>query len=312
MTSPPAPLRQQSITPGTWALMALLALIWGGSFTANRGAVGEVGVFTTVAFRVGGAALLLWAVVLARHLRVPGGWRTIAAFGAMGVLNNVIPFTLIVWGQTHIPSGLASILNGATAIFTVALAPLFFADERLTAQRALGVLIGFAGVAVTIGLGALAALDLTSLAQLAVLAATLSYAVAGIFARKALKGLAPEVSAAGMLTGAAAVMIPLALWREGPPPLRYSPAAWASLLYLAAVASSLAYFLYYEVLRRAGAGNLSIVTLMIPPAAVLLGRFFFGEALKTSAYLGFALLALGLLLLDGRLGRRTRRTEESA
>ncbi len=284
--------------------MALLALLWGGSFAANRAALGEVGVLTTVAFRVFGGAAALWVWILWRRLPLPPLNRAPALI-VMGLLNNVIPFTLIVWGQGHIPSGLASILNAATAIFTVLLAGLFFADERLSREKTFGVALGFAGVVLVIGRSAFSALDLTSLGQIAILAATLSYALAGLFARRWLQGIRPEVSAAGMLTGSALIIAPAALWQEGLPSLAYSAAAWGGLAYLALMASALAYVLFYAVLRLAGAGNLSLVTLMIPPVSVLLGALLFGERLQGNAYAGFAALALGLLLIDGRLGRKS-------
>ncbi len=165
--------------------------------------------------------------------------------------------------------------------------------------------LGFAGVVLVIGRSAFSALDLTSLGQIAILAATLSYALAGLFARRWLQGIRPEVSAAGMLTGSALIIAPAALWQEGLPSLAYSAAAWGGLAYLALMASALAYVLFYAVLRLAGAGNLSLVTLMIPPVSVLLGALLFGERLQGNAYAGFAALALGLLLIDGRLGRKS-------
>jgi len=294
--------------------MGLLGLIWGGSFTANHAALAEVPVFTTVAFRVTGAALCLWAAIAILRLPVPKSPRTFLAFAVMGVLNNVIPFSLIVWGQSHIPSGLASILNASTAIFTVVLATFVLADERLTPTKAIGALIGLMGVIVVIGPSALASFDLTSLGQIAVLGASTSYAFASIFARFFLTGLRPEVSAAGMLSGAALVMVPVALWHDGAPSLHYGVETWAALAYLALVASAFAYMLYYVVLRLAGAGNLSLVTLIVAPVSVVLGALFYGEALHPSAYAGFALLAVGLLTIDGRLHRRPARPapQESA
>jgi drug/metabolite transporter (DMT)-like permease len=304
---------QQQMTPRAWALLLLLALIWGGSFLSNRAALAEVGVLTTVAFRVAGASLALWAYIWARGLPVPRDARYLGLFLTMGFLNNVIPFTLIVWGQTRVESGLASILNAATAIFTVLLTALLFPDERMTARKAIGVGLGFLGVALAMGLTHLGALDPRSLGQLAILGAALSYAAAAAFARVAVRGLRPEVSAAGMLTGASVVMVPLALFIEGPPNLDYAPATWAALAYLAFAASALAYLLYYAVLQAAGAGNLSLVTLLIPPIAIVLGAAVYGEALHVTAYLGFGLLALGLLILDGRIGGKPRpRVEETA
>ena len=303
---------QQNLSPRAWALLLLLALIWGGSFLSNRAALEEVGVLTTVAFRVGGAAIVLWGWIFWRGLALPGG-RHAGRFLIMGLLNNVIPFTLIVWGQTQVESGLAAILNAATAIFAVLLSALVFDDERLTPRKGVGVTLGFIGVAMAMGVGHLFALDPRSLGQIAILGASVSYACAAAYGRVALKGLRPEVSAAGMLTGAALVMIPLALWREGTPTLDYTPATWAALLYLALMASALAYLLYYAVLQVAGAGNLGLVTLLIPPFAIALGALVYGEALPLTAYLGFAVLALGLLILDGRIApKRPARTQESA
>ncbi|MFN6951978.1 MAG: DMT family transporter, partial [Albidovulum sp.] len=265
------PVTQQKLTPRAWGLLLLLALIWGASFLSNRAALAEVGVLTTVAFRVTGAAVALWAYIGWRRLAVPRGGRALALFLAMGLLNNVIPFTLIVWGQTRVDSGLAAILNAATAIFAVVLSAGIFPDERMTARRALGVMLGFLGVVLAMGPGQLVAFDPRSLGQLAILGAALSYAAAAAFARIAARGLGPEVSAAGMLTGAAVIMVPLSLYVEGTPSLSYGAATWAALAYLAFAASALAYLLYYAVLQVAGAGNLSLVTLLIPPIAIALG-----------------------------------------
>lgn len=298
---------QKSLSPRAWAELMLLALIWGGSFLSNRIALNEVGVFTTVAFRCAGACLILWLWVALRGYALPRAPKTWAAFLLMGMLNNAIPFSLITWGQLTIPSGLAAILNAATAIFGVLVASLLFRDERLTGRRLAGVGIGFAGVITVIGPEALSRLDLTSWAQLALVAAALSYAVAGAYARKATVGLRPQIAAAGMLTGSSLVMIPLALLTEGVPGLHHGPAIWGALFYLAAVSTAFAYLLYYRVLGMAGAGNVSLVTLMVAPVAVLLGALVLNEALPLRAYGGFALLALGLVVIDGRAVRRFSR-----
>lgn len=296
---PQAP--QTRINRQSWLNMALLALIWGGSFLSIRVALEEVGVLTTVAFRVGLAALALWAFVLARGLAVPRGARWIAACLLLGVFNNIVPFCLIVWGQTHIPSGLAGILNASNVMFSVGLAALFFPDERLTARKTLGIAIGLAGVALTIGPGLLTLLDPTSLGQLAILGASLSYSVSAVYSRHALGHVRPEVVAAGMLTVSSLVMLPAAIWVEGPPALHYLPQTWAALLYISLISSAFAYILFYRVLLTAGAGNVSLVTLLIAPVAVVLGALTYGEALPPSAYLGLVLLAGGMLVIDGRL-----------
>jgi len=309
------PRPQTSISPRAWVYMGLLALLWGCAFPATRTALNEVGVLTTVAFRVAGGAMALWIVIFLRGLPVRGGWRIMLVFAVMGLLNNVVPWSLIVWGQQHIPSGLAAILNASTAIFTVLLASLAFADERLTSRKIIGVLLGLSGVIVVMGVSALTALDLTSLSQLAILAASLCYGCAGIFARRFMVGQPPEVAAAGMLSASSVVMIPMAIHTEGLPSTHYLPVTWAALVYLGVVGSALAFLCYYRALRLAGAGNVSLVTLMIAPVSVVLGALMFDEALNLSDYAGFLLLALGLLVIDGRLDRwlfKTAQVSESA
>ena len=293
--------QQRMISPKAWALLAVLALIWGGSFVANRAALAELGVATTVAFRVGGAALVLWVYIGARGLPVPRGAQWLKTCLVLGTLNNVVPFCLIVWGQTHIQSGLAGILNATTTVFTVVLAAFVYPDERLTARKAFGVAIGLAGVVATIGPQALSHLDITSLGQLAILGAALSYTLAGIYGRRALSGIRPEVGAAGMLTVSSAIMIVAALTLDGAPSLAYLPQTWAALGYLALLSSALAYILFYRILQLAGAGNLSLVTMLIAPVAVVMGAVIYHEHLPVTAYLGLLLLALGMAVIDGRI-----------
>ena len=293
------PVPQRRLTLTNWGLLFLLALIWGGSFTANHVALAQWPVASVVAFRVSLAAAVLWAYIAATGLAVPKGWRFRRDALILGIFNNVVPFSLIVWGQTHIPSGLAGILNSSTALFSVLVASLAFPDERLGLRRLTGVLVGLAGVAVVIGPDALTHLDLTSLGQLAVLGAGLSYALSAAYGRHALKGVRPEVGAAAMLTASALIMLPASLILDGLPPIPTKETLTA-LLYLALLASAVAYRLFYTILQAAGAGNLGLVTLLLAPIAVLLGATFFGEALPPAAFLGLALLTLGMAVIDGR------------
>ncbi|TDK47375.1 DMT family transporter [Antarcticimicrobium luteum] len=295
---------QKSISPRAWAELSLLGLIWGASFLTMRIALNEIPVLTVVLHRVFWAMLVLWAVVFAMRLPVPRAPRVWAAFLMMGLLNNVIPFGLMTWGQLHIESGLTAILNATTAIFGVIVAALVFADERLTWRRGVGVAIGFAGVTLAIGAGQLTAFDPRSMAQLAVLGGTLSYALASSWARSKLGGLAPQVAAAGMLTGSTLVLLPAAWVIDGPVELTLAPATWGAIGYYALAGTAGAYLLYYRVLGMAGSGNLMLVTLIIPPVAIVLGALVLGEALSPSAFGGFALLALGLLIVNGKIGRR--------
>jgi len=294
----------KDISGTAWGLLLGLGAIWGASFLSIRIALDEIGFLTSVLHRTGWAMLGLWAYVALRRLAVPLTARVWIGFLGMGLLNNVIPFSLMAWGQLTIESGLTSILNAATAIFGVLLAALFLADERLTTRKLLGVCTGFAGVVTAIGWDALTSFSLRSVAQLAVIAGTLSYAVAGIWARKMLGGLAPEVAAAGMLTGSTLMIAPLAVIYEGPVSLALQPVTWAAIGYYSLIATAGAYMLYYRILALAGSGNLMLVTLLIPPVAIVLGAVVLGEALPLRAYAGFAVLAAGLLILDGRLFKR--------
>ncbi len=294
---------QKSISARAWAELLLLGAIWGGSFLSIRVALNEVPVLTTVLHRTGWAMIFLWGVVWFARIPLPRDARTWGAFLVMGLLNNVIPFGLMTWGQLHIETGLTSILNAATAIFGVVVAAALFADEQLTLRRGLGVGIGFLGVAIAIGLDAFARFDLRSGAQLAVLAGALSYAFASAWARRFLGHLPPQLAAAGMLTGSTAILLPATLWIDGAPTLALQPVTWLAIAYYALIATAGAYLLYYRVLAMAGSGNLMLVTLLIPPVAMTLGALVLGETLAPRAYAGFALLALGLLIVNGTIGK---------
>lgn len=302
--------QQMTLSAKTWAALILLAMIWGASFLSIRIALDEIGPLTSVAHRTFWAMLVLWLVVAVMRLPIPRDPAVWMAFLIMGLLNNVIPFGLMAWGQLHIETGLTSILNAATAVFGVITAAIFFADERLSLRKAIGVTLGFIGVATVIGLENLRNFDLQSLAQLAVLGGTISYALASVWGRKTLSGLSPQVAAAGMLTGSTLVTLPLALLVEGPIKFDLAPVTLIAIGYYAVIATAGAYLLYYYVLARAGSGNLMLVTLLITPFAILLGALVLDEALSPNVYGGFALLALGLAVLDGRLLRRRRKSPQ--
>jgi drug/metabolite transporter (DMT)-like permease len=288
-----------------WAMVLALSVLWGGSFFFVGVAVAELPPLTIVALRVGLAALALNLAVLASGRRMPGGARTWATFLAMGVLNNVIPFSLIVWGQTQIASGLASILNATTPLFTVLIAHALTRDERMSAGRLGGAIVGFAGVAVMIGPDALRGLGADVLAQLAILGASLSYAFAGVFGRRfAHEGVAPLIAASGQVTASALVLAPLALAVETPWTLPLPEAeVWGAVVGLALLSTALAYLLYFRILARVGATNLLVVTFLIPVSAIALGGTVLGERLTPLHFAGLALIGLGLALIDGRLSR---------
>ena len=299
-----ASMTSQTLSATAWIMLLALAAVWGGSFFFAEVALAEVGPFTIVLHRVFWAVPALGAVLWWKGLRPPMGLKVWGAYGVMGALNNVIPFSLIVWGQTQIEGGLASILNATTAVFGAVIAGLCLADERLTPPKLLGAALGLAGVAAIMGPSAASGLDPRNAGQIAILGAAVSYSFASVWGKTALRGLSPEVNAFGMLTASAAFMMPLVIFTEGIPDFSLSAGVWASLLGLSWLATALAYLLYFGILIRAGAANLMLVTLMIPPFAVGLGWMFLEEQPGAEAFAGFALIALGLTVTDGRLFRR--------
>ena len=297
---------QKSLSGRAWAEMMLLAMIWGGSFLSIRVALDEITPLTSVAHRTTWAMLVLWIVIAAMRIPLPRDPKIWFSFLVMGLLNNVIPFTLMAWGQLHIESGLTSILNAFTAVVGVVVASLFFADERITLRKGIGVILGFFGVAVAIGLDNFRSFDLRSMAQLAVIGGTVAYAIAGVWARKRLVGMPPQMAAAGMLTGSTVIMLPLVYFIEGPLTFDLQPRTMLAIGYYAIIATAFAYLLYYRVLAMAGSGNLMLVTLLVAPLAITLGAVVLEEKLGANAYLGFGILALGLIILDGRVWKALR------
>lgn len=292
-----------------WALVVILSILWGGSFFFVEVAVSALAPLTVVALRVGLAALALNLLVLTMGQKLPRQRSLWLAFFTMGLLNNMVPFTLIAWSQTHVSSGLASILNATTPFFTVLAAHYLTRDEKITQTRLWGIALGFAGVVVMIGVGALAGFGADTMAQLAVLIAAIAYACAGIFGRRFRQlGSSPLVTATGQVTASAIVLIPLAAatdqpWRLPPPDVH----VWGAVIGVALLSTALAYILYFRVLATAGATNLLLVTFLIPVSAILLGTTVLGEQLEPGHLAGMALIGSGLAAIDGRPVQALRR-----
>ena len=293
-----------------WLMLITLSLLWGGSFFFVGVAVVELPPLTIVTLRVGLAAITLWIIVLFMGLSLPKSPNVWVAFLIMGLLNNVIPFSLIVWGQTHIASGLASVLNATTPLFGVIVVGLLLVDERATAMKLVGVAVGFLGVVMMIGIPSLDSVKQgTILAQIAILGAALSYAFASVFGRRfKAMGLKPIIIAAGQVTGSTALLAPVAFYVDGPlallGPGSPSIIVWASILTLAVFSTALAYILYFKILASSGATNILLVTLLVPVSAIFLGLLFLNETLQWVNLAGMALIAIGLSAIDGRLWKR--------
>lgn len=286
-----------------WLRLILLSVLWGGSFFFVELAVRELPVFTIVVARVALAAAILHGVLRITGQSLPRGWAVWGAFLGMGMLNNVVPFSLFFWGQTQIASGLAAILNATTPLFGVLVAHFLTTDERLTVAKGSGVLIGFFGAAMMLGGGWSGG---ALLAQLACLGAALSYGFAGVFGRRFRRmGIGAMQSATGQVTASSLVMIPLMCivdqpWALPPPGL----VTLAALLGLAALSTALAYIMYFRILETAGASNVLLVTFLVPVSALILGVGILGEVIERHHLMGMALIGLGLAAIDGRLLRR--------
>ena len=285
-----------------WSALLLLSVLWGGSFFFVEVALTAIPPVTIVAARVAVGAACLWAAALALGWRIPRTAGVWGAFAVMGVLNNAIPFTLIVWGQVHIAGGLAAILNATTPLFTLVTAHFLTRDEPMNAAGVAGVALGLAGVAVLIGPGALRGAGTGVLAQLAILGAAQSYALSAVFGRRFARiGVRPAATALGQVTMAALVLVPVALWWDRPwtlPPPGVPELAAAAAL--GAASTALAYVLYFRVLSTAGATNILLVTFLIPVSAIVLGIAFLGEMLLPRHLAGMAVVGLALAVIDGR------------
>jgi drug/metabolite transporter (DMT)-like permease len=281
-----------------WFWLVSLSVLWGGSFFFAKVALGSFGPLTVVFGRVALAAL---ALNLVNPLRRDAPWRS---FLAMGALNNALPFSLIFWGQTHIASGLASILNATTPLFTVVVAHLLTDDEKVTAPKVAALLSGIIGVAVLIG-PTIAQPNDSLWGKLACLGAALSYAFAGIYGRRfRTMGVKPLDAAAGQVTASTLLILPIMLsveqpWNGAVPTAN----GWTALAALALLSTALAYVLYFRILAAAGATNLLLVTFLIPVTSILLGAVFLQERLELRQFAGMALIGLGLVVIDGRIGR---------
>jgi len=292
-----------------WIMLLTLSVVWGGSFYFNAILVRELPPMTIVFLRVSLAAVFLWIYVGVKGFVVP---KTLTAWSAlliMGLLNNVLPFSLIVWAQTTINSSLASILNGTVPMMTVVLAALLLDDENISARKFAGVIVGFIGTIWIIAPDAQSFGTSHLIAQLAMLGAALSYSFASIFGRRFSKmKLNPEITAAGQVTASALLTLPIMMYVDQPHLLPMpSGGTIAAVIALALVSTAFAYILYFKILATAGATNLGLVTFLIPVWASFFGIWLLSESLSHNHLIGVVIIAIGLSLIDGRLWRRLAR-----
>lgn len=291
--------------PLEWLLLIVLSILWGGSFFFNKLTVAEWPPFAVVQVRVGLAALALLLVVRIAGQSMAVGRELWLAFFGMGLLNNLIPFSLFLWGQQQIASGLASILNATTPIFAV-LVMHCFGNEKATGLKLGGVLAGLVGVGILMGPDAISGLGSNLAAQLACILAAVSYAFSGLLGRR-FRGVSPLVAATGQLSASTLMMFPIVFVLHPPWTLPVpSHQAILALVGLALISTALAYLLFFRIMRAAGPSNVMLVTFLIPVSAILLGSGLLGEALLPRHFVGMAAIFVGLALIDGRLFRMAR------
>jgi drug/metabolite transporter (DMT)-like permease len=283
-----------------WALLGVLSVLWGGSFFFNGVALKELPPFTLVFLRVALAAMILLPVLWLYRIRFP---RTVSAwqpFFTIALLNNVLPFSLIVMGQTYIPSGLASILNATTPLFTV-LVMAAAGDERLLLRRVAGVLTGLIGVAILRGHD-LGFKNGQGVGILLCLAGAFSYGLSALYARRQLSNSPPLATAAFQLLASSLMMAVIAAVFERPWRLAMPGATtWLAIAGLAGLSTALAYIVFFQILRRSGSTNVMLVTLLIPVTAILLGYLLLGESVSWRETIGALVIGSALLLVDGRV-----------
>jgi drug/metabolite transporter (DMT)-like permease len=283
-----------------WSLLGVLSVLWGGSFFFTGVSLRDLPPLTVVFLRVALAAIILLPVLLIYRIRFPTRLSDWKPFLALALLNNALPFSLIVVGQTYIPSGLASVLNATTPLFTV-LVMAAAGDEKLHARRVAGVIVGLIGVIILHGqsLGFEAG---QSVGILLCLAAAFFYGLAALYARRKLLDSPPLATAAFQLMASALVMAVVAATVERPWQLPLpGVATWLAIIGSAALSTALAYIIFFRILQRSGSTNVMLVTLLIPVTAILLGYLVLGEAISLREIVGAAVIGSALLIIDGRV-----------
>src|SRR5436305_3654208 len=297
------PMIRTQLNRTDWLILGSLALIWGGAFFFIGVAVRHVPPLTYVWLRLTIAAAAMWLFLLFKPARLQLPREVWGSILLLALLNNALPFALFGWGQTHIASGLASILNATTPIWGVLVAHFLTHDERMNPRKIAGVLLGFGGVATMIGPTLLSSLGTSALAELACVIAALSYALAAVWARRFRQmGISPLSVTTGQLTAGAVIMLPSSMivdrpWTHAFPPLT----AWGAIVALALLCTAFGDVLYFRLIETSGATNALLVTLLVPPVAILLGGLFLGDNLAPQDFAGLALIAPGLAAIDGRL-----------
>jgi drug/metabolite transporter (DMT)-like permease len=279
------------------SLLFSLGAVWGASFLCTKIGVTDLGPFTFATLRVLIGALVLLAVILLRRQAWPRDARTHGHFAFMGLLGITIPFAAIAWGTQYIASGLSAILNATMPLFTFVLVVLL-GDEGLSWRRAVGLLIGFLGIVVLTWPKLQAGIRSELLGQLAIVVASLSYAVAIIYARRHLTHQPPLVTALGQVAMGCLFFAPLAL-AEAPWAQSFTWRAMGAASIVGVLGTGVAYIIYYRLVRDIGPTGTSLVTYIVPLFGIAWGWAILSEALSWHAFVALALIFAGLIFVNG-------------
>lgn len=283
-----------------WLMIVCLGTLWGSSFFFIELLLEILSPFLIVYLRVALAAILLLFILLIKQVKVTLNVSLIFNLFIMAILNNVLPFLLIAYGQQSVTGGLASILNANTSLLTILIAPLLIPSEKLSFNRVSGAIIGIFGVIIAVGYENIFQIYENNLGKYLILLATLSYALASVWAKLRLDGVPALISATGMLTGSAIILTPFAFFYNFDELANLSFSAFSMSALFAILCSVLAYIIYFKILESAGASNLLVCTVIIPPSAIVLNSLFLNQAVSQSEIIGLLIIVVGLIVLDGR------------
>ena len=283
-----------------WLMIICLGTLWGSSFFFVELLLETLSPFLIVYLRVALAAILLLFILLIKQVKVTLNVSLIFNLFIMAMLNNVLPFLLIAYGQQTVTGGLASILNANTSLLTILIAPLLIPSEKLSFNRVGGAIIGICGVIIAVGYENIFQIYENNLGKYLILLATLSYALASVWAKLTLDGVPALISATGMLTGSAIILTPIAFFYNFDELSNLSLSAFSMSALFAILCSVLAYIIYFKILESAGASNLLVCTVIIPPSAIVLNSIFLNQAVSQSETIGLLIIIMGLIVLDGR------------
>ncbi len=291
-------------------MLLVLSVLWGGSFFFVEVLIEYLPPLTIVTLRVGLAAFILWGLIIVLKFPIPKTRQYWSALTVVGLMSNALPFCLIVWGQTQISSGLAAIFNATTPFFTVIVAGIFLVDEQITRQKIIGIIFGFFGTIILIGPEALSGLNGPVFGQLAVIGASISYALSSVYSRRFNDwGLSPLVVVTGQVSMATLILLPITLIVDKPWEQLFIPlVAISAIMGLVIFSTVIAFILFFRLIASAGATNATLVTFLIPISAVLLGVSFLGEEFSGLQFIGMTLIGLGIIVMDGRIYYLLRRT----